>query len=268
LSEKTPGAALDFEETSTLRDGSTCESARPASMLIEDVVDAVALESPELAETLARVGRDARDEEARRIARELHDEAGQLLSSVFFVLHHIEKELSPEGSARLDEARGLLDQLEGRLRRLSHELHPTILEDLGLLPALVFLAESFSNRIGAAIRVAGSSGGRLPAPVELAAYRAVQAALHNVGKHAGAASVMVDVERKGEALRVRVSDDGIGFDPSASARAEARGLGLVGIRERLLPLGGRLEIRSSPGHGTRLSVEIPSSAAAWRPASF
>jgi two-component system sensor histidine kinase UhpB len=236
-------------------------------MPIEDVVDAVALESPELAETLARVGRDARDEEARRIARELHDEAGQLLSSVFLVLHQIEKELSPEGRARLAEVRDLVDKVEGRLRRLSHELHPTILEDLGLLPALVFLADGFSNRIGAAIRVAGSSGGRLPAAVELAAYRAVQEALKNVGKHAGASSVTVEVERRGDALRVTVCDDGVGFAPQASARVEARGLGFVGIRERLEPLGGRLEIRSSPGHGTRLSVEIPSSASAWRPAS-
>lgn len=198
------------------------------------------------------------EEEARRIAHALHDEAGQLLASVQLALEEVARTLAPPAGERLREVRRLLDLTEEQLRRLSHELRPTILDDLGLVPALEFLAGGVSARGGLRITVAGSWEGRLPALVETALYRSVQEALTNVTRHARATRVSVYLEREGEAIRCAVRDDGGGFDvPAALARRGERGLGLIGIRERVAALGGTLEILSSPGRGCELAITIP-----------
>jgi signal transduction histidine kinase len=201
---------------------------------------------------------EALEEEARRIAHALHDEAGQLLASVHIRLEEVAGELPPPARARLRDVRGLLDQIEAQLRRLSHELRPTILDDLGLQPALDFLAQGVSARAGLAITVEGSTAGRLPGPVETVLYRIVQEALTNVSKHARATRVTVRIERDARGVRCSIRDDGIGFDaPAVLARRGRGGLGLIGMRERLAPVGGRLELTSAPGHGTTLAVEVP-----------
>ena len=198
------------------------------------------------------------EEEARRIAHALHDEAGQLLASVHLALEEVARELPAPAAERFRAVRPLLDVIEEQLRRLSHELRPTVLDDLGLVPALEFLAGGVSKRAGIAVTVEGSTGGRLRPGIETALYRIAQEALTNVTKHARATCASIRLGRQGELLRCSVRDDGIGFDlPSLQARRGAQGLGLIGIRERVGALGGSLEISSAPGQGTDLAITIP-----------
>ncbi len=201
----------------------------------------------------------AREEEAQRIAHQLHDEAGQITASIHLALAEIGRELPAPSRARLRDVEAYLDEIEDRLRRLSHELRPTILDDLGLKPALEFLAEGFSARTGIATRVQGSTRGRLDPVVETAVYRIVQEALANIGRHSSAGAAFIALRRDRGAVRCAIRDDGVGFDASRIQRGEAgrEGLGLLGVRERLDALGGRIEIRSSPGAGTELSVSLP-----------
>src|SRR5438105_8728121 len=152
------------------------------------------------------------EEEAKRIAHALHDEAGQLLASVHLALEEVARELPPPAGDRLKKVRGLLDQIEMQLRRLSHELRPTILDDLGLFPALEFLATGISARTRIPISVEGSSEKRLPHVIETALYRIVQEALTNVTKHAQATRVTVCLQREDQMVCGSLRDYGIGFD--------------------------------------------------------
>jgi len=198
------------------------------------------------------------EEEAKRIAHTLHDEAGQLLASVHVALAAMSSDLPPSARGPLEEVRGLLDRIEDDLRRLSHELRPTILDDLGLLPALQFLAEGIAKRTGLLIEVGGSTHGRLPPVVETALYRIVQEALTNAVRHAEAARVRIQLQREPRAIRCSIADDGVGFDaPTVLAHRGGPGLGLVSIQERLEAVRGSFQIISAPGRGTRVHVAIP-----------
>lgn len=208
------------------------------------------------------------EEGARRIAHALHDEAGQLLASVHLALKRVALGLPAPSRERLQEVRGLLDEIEKQLRRLSHELRPTMLDDLGLLPALDFLSQGVAERTGMSIGVVGPRDRRLPAPVETALYRIVQEALNNAGRHGGARRVEVTIESGTGMVRCHILDDGAGFDVAvARGGAEGSGLGLLGIRERVSALGGDLEIDSTPGHGTEISITIPLGGAHASPGS-
>ncbi|MBI4609184.1 MAG: PAS domain S-box protein [Candidatus Rokubacteria bacterium] len=210
------------------------------------------------AEQAVRRLNEVLEEETRRLAHALHDEAGQLLVSVYLALEEIGRELPARARGRLQEVTALLDQIEEQLRRLSHELRPTILDDLGLVPAVEFLAGRVAKRSGLRIGVEGSTGGRLPPLMETALYRSVQEALANVARHAQATRVRVHLRREARAIRCSVRDDGVGFDVgTVLARRGDRGLGLVGIRERAGALGGTLEVISAPGRGTELLITIP-----------
>lgn len=205
-----------------------------------------------LAEGTAR----AREEEARRIAHELHDEAGQLLASVHIALDELIAKV-PERSEALQRIHTLLDRVEGQLRRLSRELRPTILDDLGVGPAVEWLARGASERTGVAIAV-DAQVGRLPSAIETALYRIIQEAVTNAIRHAGARGMEIRVWQEGTTVHAAVRDDGRGFDAKAiMARSGDRGLGLIGMRERVDALGGRLGVRSSPGQGSAVSVSIP-----------
>lgn len=198
----------------------------------------------------------AREAEAQRIAHELHDEAGQLLASVHIALDQLVAE-APERAAAIRRIHGLLDRVEGQLRRLSRELRPTILDDLGLTPALEWLTQGIAERTGTPIDVAAPIG-RLPSAVETALYRIAQEAVTNAVRHAGATRVDVRVWRDGATARAAVRDDGRGFDVEAAmSRRGDRGLGLIGMRERVEALGGRLVLHSTAGQGTEVSVAIP-----------
>jgi PAS domain S-box-containing protein len=201
----------------------------------------------------------AREEEAKRIAHELHDEAGQITAAIHLALAEIEPELLPSGRERLRRIGVLIEGVEERLRQLSHELRPTILDDLGLIPALAFLANGFSARTQVAVAVKGSTGGRLDPLIETALYRIVQEALANVGKHARAARAEITLAREDGKLVCAIRDDGVGFSDRPARRGVGRpaGLGLLGIRERLGALNGQMQILSTPGEGTELRVSVP-----------
>jgi len=198
---------------------------------------------------------EALENEAKRIAHALHDEAGQLLASVHFAIAEMADELPPQSRPRLQEVKALLNKIEAELRNLSHELRPTVLDRLGLLPALQFLAESVARRAGIPITVKGGEPGRLPPVVEITLYRIVQEALNNVLKHARASSASIELKVGPERVSCTIRDNGVGF--AAERIRHSDGLGLAAIRERLNALGGSLHFDSRPKRGTALRAEVP-----------
>lgn len=198
------------------------------------------------------------EEEIKRIAYAVHDEAGQSLVAVHLALAELASTLPKSQHPRLAQMDKLLNQVESQLRHLSHELRPTVLDDLGWLPAIRFLADRVSKRSGIPIRVRSKIKGRLPSSHETALYRIVQEALTNAMKHAKASFVRIEVHKENRNLCCSIQDDGIGFDPSDLASNRKReGLGLIGIRERLNALGGTLSLNSVPGGGTTISIRFP-----------
>ncbi|RME85108.1 MAG: HAMP domain-containing protein [Caldilineae bacterium] len=201
----------------------------------------------------------AQEEERRRIARELHDEAGQALTSLMVGLRLLEKEVEqPETLlARLSDLKRMTDGVLEDLHRLAMDLRPASLDHLGLVAALRQYVELYSRQHGLAVQfeTVGLDGERLPTEVEIALYRIVQEALTNVVRHAHATRADVLLERHGDRLVAIVEDDGAGFDPEAAVQNGR--LGLFGMRERAEMLGGTLAIESAPGAGTTVFVEIP-----------
>jgi signal transduction histidine kinase len=196
--------------------------------------------------------------EIKRIAHVLHDEAGQLLCAVHLALAELERDLPVALHERVGRVRGMLDQIDEQLRRLSHELRPTILDDLGLVPAIQFLADGVSKRAKQAITVHASLNERLPAPIETALYRIVQEALTNAAKHSHARNVHVQLDRSDGHVQCSICDDGAGFSvASVLARKTNKGLGLLGMQERLSAIGGTLQIQSSPSQGTLFLINLP-----------
>jgi PAS domain S-box-containing protein len=198
------------------------------------------------------------EEEAKRIARALHDEAGQLLASTRIALEQVAQTLPPSSYDGIQKVLGLLDQSEDQLRNLAHELRPAILDDLGLIPAFQFLADGVSKRSGLTITVQGEIRERPPSAVETALYQIVREALTNVTKHAKATHAGITLRQEDQILRCSIRDNGVGFSREAvSAKKGERGLGLIIIRERLNALGGALQVVSAPREGTELCVSIP-----------
>jgi signal transduction histidine kinase len=199
---------------------------------------------------------DAQELERRRLARELHDETGQALTSILLGLRAVEEAGSAaearEATARLREQ--VVETLHD-VRRLAVELRPKALDDFGLVPALERLVETFSEQTGIPVELEAVLGDfRLPAPVETALYRIVQEALTNVIKHSRASRVSVLVTRKRDSVAAVIEDDGVGFSPG---EVRDGGLGLVGMRERIALLDGRLTVESEPERGTSLVAEVP-----------
>jgi signal transduction histidine kinase len=198
------------------------------------------------------------EEEIKRIAYGVHDDAGQILVAVHLALADVARELPERQKEQVGRIEELLQQVEGQLRRYSHELRPTVLDDLGWIPAIRFLAEGVSKRAHLAIRVKTTIAGRLPGTVETALYRIVQEVLTNAAKHAKASQVWIRISRKNSRLCCSIEDDGVGFDIQAvQSDWRRRGLGLIGMQERLNAIGGTLSIDSAPGQGTRLMIQLP-----------
>jgi two-component system, NarL family, sensor histidine kinase DevS len=193
--------------------------------------------------------------ERQRLARELHDETGQALTSILLGLKAVEEAKSSD-DLRVAVA-GLRELVVATLqdvRRLAVELRPKALDDFGLVPALERLVETFREGTGTRIQLEAQLGReRLPADLETTIYRIVQEALTNITKHAAAESVSILLVRRGHSVTTVVEDDGKGFDPSAVRKDS---LGLVGIRERVSLLGGRVTVESSSA-GTTIAVEAP-----------
>jgi PAS domain S-box-containing protein len=201
---------------------------------------------------------EVQEAERRHLARELHDEIGQLLSGLKLVLETGTTVPSKKFAMSLDQARKLVNELMVRVRNLSLDLRPAMLDDLGLLPALLWNFERYTAQFK--VHVVSNHSGlerrRFPPHVETGAYRIVQEALTNVARHAGVSSVTVRLWTDQEALHVQVEDKGTGFDPKAVLGGGASS-GLTGMRERALLLGGHLVIDSIPGSGTQLTAQLP-----------
>jgi signal transduction histidine kinase len=220
----------------------------------------VTFETPALRQTQAAVRRQCarREKEAARIARALHDEAGQLLATVYLAVAEVARDLPPPARERLRHVTTLLDQVSEQLREIAHELHPVILDDLGLVPALELLSARVSKRGGFGVTVDAAIKGKLPLPIETAIYRILQEALNNVRKHARARRVRVKLWRDSNAVHYSIADDGVGCDyTSLRQPGRKRGLGLLGIRERLADLGGTLAMTTAPCQGMTLEMSIP-----------
>ncbi len=236
-------------------------------LVLEDVTEELAegLRVHRFAGLLLRVQEDER----RRIARELHDEPLQLLVQLARALERLEAMPQAGGLAdNLRDARHQAVDIAGRLTAVVAGLRPAALEQLGLVPAirglLADVAESAPIR--AELEVAGAQA-RLSPEAELAAFRIVQEALNNAVRHAGAARVLLALSFGDDGLRLRVTDDGRGFDPAAAdIRPRSGGLGLAGMRERAALVGGSLTVDSAPGRGTTVSATVPAGRPAAEPA--
>jgi signal transduction histidine kinase len=199
---------------------------------------------------------DAQEVERRRLARELHDETGQALSSILLGLKALDEQMGSDAARRaVSDVRELVVSTLHDVRRLAVELRPKVLDDFGLVAALERLTETFGAQTGIGIRFeSGLAGGRLPADVETALYRIVQESLTNIVKHSHARNISIVLVRKPGAVAAVIEDDGLGFDPDS---VRDGGYGLVGMRERVGLLDGRLQIESSEGGGTTLVAEVP-----------
>ncbi|TAN21972.1 MAG: sensor histidine kinase [Acidobacteria bacterium] len=196
------------------------------------------------------------EDQIEQIARALHDESGQLLAAVMIRLDQAVHRLPAAQQEEFAAVRKLLDDVEFGIRRLAHEMHPALLADLGLRPALEFLADGVAGRSGLHISVEGELPQRLPRAVELCLYRCAQETLNNVVRHAQASRVRMHLQQRGGTVELQVSDDGRGFAPPPSQEG-GEGMGLNGMRERLRGVEGELEIETQPGAGVQVHLRIP-----------
>lgn len=212
--------------------------------------------------TSARVA--SQEEERRRIAREIHDGLGQMLTAIKFNVEVLEDAVgsAPEEKKKLDEIKALLDSVMSEAREISYNLMPSVLEDFGLIPALQLLCENVSKRLNLSVsfRAHGVSD-RFDRGWEVNLYRIVQEALTNVAKHAGATSADVQLLGMERGARLVIEDNGTGFTMGGAVRGASRegGIGIVSMRERALSFGATLSIESGPGKGTTVIVDIPES---------
>jgi signal transduction histidine kinase len=231
------GAALENADLYSRLESRTVELARLSARMIEQ-----------------------HEEERRRLSRELHDETAQVFSVVKMELGLLRNAVQPDTANRLDHVLGLIDTGIRSIRNVTNDLRPSLLDDLGLLPALRSLVADFSERSG--IRTDLAVPAALPPlsrEAELALFRALQEALSNVLRHANAGTVDVGISISAEGLLLQVSDDGRGLPAGmTSERLELQGhMGLSGMRERITALGGRVRIRPNDGAGALLEVLVP-----------
>lgn len=221
---------------------------------LADAVEALRVSEERLRDMAARAA-EATEQERQRVARELHDGAGQVLTAIRLSLQVLgAAETRSVTKERLADAEGLVDEAIDEVRRIAMALGPAALHRLGLAQSLEELTRSLASRSGLPIEFSAPERlDGLSAAVESAAYRVVQEGLTNVLRHAEAARVGVEVELDGGRLEIAVSDDGLGFDPAAPRS----GLGLAGMQERVALLGGTLSVESAPGRGCRLHASLP-----------
>jgi signal transduction histidine kinase len=201
------------------------------------------------------------ESERRTIARELHDEIGQALTAVSVNLQNLQGAPdAPDRGEVLEESMAITQQTLRQVRDLSLDLRPSLLDDLGLGPALRWYLERQGQRLGLQIELEdGLHDVRYPAPIETTCFRVAQEAVTNVVRHANAQAVRVALRRTGAELELVIRDDGVGFDVSAARNRASQGqsMGLLGMEERATLIGGRLVIASSPGSGTTVTAHFP-----------
>ncbi len=225
--------------------------AKPSKRVHERGASAV--QGSDLSRQLLR----AQEEERKRISRELHDGTGQGLMVLRLYLGMLASESrSSESQFKIQEALKLLDHTVEDLRRIVGRLSPLTLEELGLLAAIRKEARDVSRNSGIKAQLDFPRDlGRLDREIEVALYRSLQEALHNVAKHSRAQSFIVRVKRSSEFVCLSVEDDGVGFAGKLSSRSQS--FGLSGMRDRIAALGGKIEVRSREGKGTRLRIVLP-----------
>lgn len=199
----------------------------------------------------------AQETERRALSRELHDEVGQALSAVLVELRNLSAGLgsrtADQSRIQVEEIKGLVEGAVRVVRNMALLLRPSMLDDLGLVPALRWQAKEVSKRTLMDVIVTADLGSDdFPDDYKTCIYRVVQEALHNCARHSNASKVRVRVRQAGRKIELSIQDDGLGFDVT-----QMKGLGLLGIQERVTRLGGSCRVHSSPGQGTLVSVELP-----------
>jgi PAS domain S-box-containing protein len=220
-------------------------------------------------QTLSHQLLTVQEEERRHLARELHDEIGQVLATINFQFHAAKGLAGASALPRLEECGALLQQAGEQVRSLALELRPTMLDTLGLEATLRWLGERHQQRTGCEVQIVGHlSGAPLAPEMAIACFRVVQEALTNVVRHAAARHFWIELSQSESVLELVVRDDGVGFDVAATQEQAARRgrLGLLGMAERVHPLGGTLQVESEPGRGTRIRASFPSSNVSEQPA--
>lgn len=218
-------------------------------------------EAEAAARALPRLIREAQEAERRRVARDLHDSVNQILSAVKFRLTAVEEKLQERDEVAWRDvlkAKAHLEKAMQEVRRISRNLRPSELDDLGLVPAVRSLCDEFTERTGVPVELAFAKlPQKIPGDIELNLYRILQEALGNIERHARAHAVALSLEREGPFLRANIRDDGRGFDTQAARPPRARsGMGLADMRERAEFMGGRCAVRSAPGDGTEIVIEM------------
>jgi two-component system sensor histidine kinase UhpB len=201
----------------------------------------------------------AQEEERQRIARELHDEAAQTLTSLLLYLRLLEKSLDPEDALRIGNLCKLATHALDEIRQLAVDLNPRILDDWGLEAALGRQVDELNaaGTLKTTLQLAGNTSERLRKDLELTFYRVAQEALNNTVRHAHARCAQVVLKREAGWLTLEVQDDGVGFNTGVSQSGRPSGFGLVGMRERLALVRGELVIESQPGKGARVCARAP-----------
>ena len=226
----------------------------------KQVEDQLRRQQSELRELSAQVF-EAREEEKTLIARELHDELGQLLTAMKMDLSWLRERLpglEPALEAKARQMNAMLDQTVGSVRRIAADLRPLMLDDLGLADAAGWLVEDFARRSGIECRIDMPPAERVDAldrDRAIAVYRVLQEALTNIARHSGAKRAWAALEAGEDALTLEIEDDGCGI--AAEDIAKSRSLGIKGMRERMLYLGGELEVTRAPRGGTRVRARVP-----------
>ncbi len=195
---------------------------------------------------------EVQETERKALSRELHDEVGQTLSAALVELRNLSGASPERAPAQIEIVRGLVENTVRVIRDMSLLLRPSMLDDLGLVPALRWKAREVSKLTGMDVVVEADPAFEVSDEYKTCIYRVVQEALHNCSRHSNASKIRIKVARKGSGVAFSIDDDGRGFEP-----AQTKGLGLIGIEERVGYLGGTVLVRSRPGGGTVLAVELP-----------
>jgi PAS domain S-box-containing protein len=244
------GGAIDLQIVGT-SSAATDATPREIHLALIDVTELRrterALQAAVAAVTLAE------ERERRKLAADLHDDAGQLLSLASLKLHALGEAREVERSARMVELEDLLVEIRRRISSLSFQLSPPLLHDVGLIAAVQWLAEDLETSHGLSVKIIEEHELELDENARVTFYRAIRELLLNVVKHAGVKEARLRVSREGGMARIAVEDGGVGLPP----RAKRYGFGLLALRERVEQLGGSLETRATPGSGTTVAVSLP-----------
>ena len=239
------------------------------TVILRDVTERVRaehalLESKQELRELASAAHTVREQEKSRIARELHDELAQSLTSVKMDLSAAREDLptsQQQLSAKLEGMQNMIDDMVTATRRIAADLRPLMLDDLGLVPAAEWLAQNFTARTGIHCNFSVDPPElQLSDPYATAIFRILQESLTNIARHAHASLVEITLDGNGGEIILRVRDNGCGFDPTAPRKPAS--FGLVGLRERVTLLGGGISIDSAPGRGSVIEIQIPLQQAA------